>query len=189
MKSGRHRGLESLARISHCASALTHTFPKAAFLQFCNTIYGMQVLVLHIRSRSRWEAEALLVAKKCAPLLSKTLSCGSALMSTCMSSTCPIMWCRQTASPHSCHSRLCLQLPLKAIRFIFIIIWTWPDIWPYINYILLPSKLAHTACKSLVLVWPAKAKILTHLISWGIKIDSSVLLLHLIYQNYIIKQV
>ena len=107
IKSGRHRGLGSLACISHCASALTHTFPKAAFLQCHNTIYGLQMLVLHIRSCSRQEGEALLVAEKCAPLLSKTLGCGSALVtSACMSPPCPIMWCRQTASPHSCHCSL-----------------------------------------------------------------------------------
>lgn len=80
IKNVRLRGLGSLACISHCASALTHTFPKAAFLQFHNTIYGMQMLVLHIRSCSRREAEALLIAEKCAPLLSKTLSRGSALI-------------------------------------------------------------------------------------------------------------
>lgn len=53
IKSGRHRGLGSLACISHCASGPTHTFPKAALLVFRNTIYGMQMLVLHIRSHSR----------------------------------------------------------------------------------------------------------------------------------------
>lgn len=123
IRNGRHRGLGSLACISHCASALTHTFPKAAFLQFHNTIYGVQMLALHIRSCSRQEAEALLVAEKCAPLLSKTLSCGSALItSACMSPTCTIMQCRQTAFPHSRHGSLHLQLSPKAIRFIFIII-------------------------------------------------------------------
>lgn len=51
---GRHRGWGSLGCICHCASALP-TLPKAAFLQFPNTVYGMQMLVLHIRSHSRQE--------------------------------------------------------------------------------------------------------------------------------------
>lgn len=122
IKNVRLGGLGSLACISHCASALTHTFPKAAFLQFHNTIYGMQMLVLRIRSRSRREAEALLTAEKCAALLSKTLSRGSALIAPAsMGPPCPSVQRRQTASPHSCHCKLNLQLSPKAIKFIFII--------------------------------------------------------------------
>lgn len=48
IRRGRHKGLGSLACFSHCVTALTHRFPKAAFIQFHNIIYGMQMLVLHI---------------------------------------------------------------------------------------------------------------------------------------------
>lgn len=118
IKSARQKGLGSLAHMSHCPSALTHTFPKAAFPEFHNPMDRTQMLHLQIRSHSR-EAEALPAAEKPAPLLSPELGvCPYHISLHDSSMSHPGM---KPASPRLHHSILQLQPFLKAIIFILII--------------------------------------------------------------------
>lgn len=119
-----------------------HTLPKAAFLQFSNTVYRMQMLVLHTRSHSRRKLKSV---GSCVPQESNmphhTMHTGSI----------PSFLSRQ---PH-------LQFSPKATDSFLELYEHYQKQNPTEVTFLVHSTFDRSVCKSLCLVWPAKAQTLT----------------------------